>query len=189
MFRMPMFGFSCLGFLLVCAILAVAAWFVLRTGKDGQAKIGGLGGCAIALALLLVAGVAAVGCSAVAFLGARMEAVRRGPVRDVTLLWETPEDAREELARDERHAVLLRIELRDVEDAATITRWFRENTDGGLTISVQEKDGPEGPVTVIEVGLPISREEVLEVKRELEREIPSLRIPEGVRVEVKDPND
>lgn len=59
----PYFGFTCLGFLAICVVLAVAIWIFVRSGEKGATKLNGAAGCAIGGALVLVAGLMALGCA------------------------------------------------------------------------------------------------------------------------------
>jgi hypothetical protein len=196
-FRLPMFGFTCLGFLMIGVILAVACWLAFRSGEPGKGKLGGFAGCMVALALLLIAGVGALGCTAVAFLGARSEMVRRGPVKSFQLEWNDRDKgareggekgAGEPRAEDESHALHLRVEMRGG-DASEVTRWFKENTEGDLTISIATVEDPDGPLTRIDFGLPVTNEELAEIRRNFERDMPNLRLPKGIKVELKGEND
>jgi hypothetical protein len=56
-----MFGFVLLVFLLLATILAVGVFLAFKSGEQGKTKLGGFAGCAIALALLVIAGLGAVG--------------------------------------------------------------------------------------------------------------------------------
>ena len=199
MFKIPIFGFTCLGFLAVCVILAIAAFLVLRSGEQGKTKLSGCAGCAIGLALCLVAGVALCTFLFVAFLGAKSEVIRRGPVKSFEWRWDdhdhhddewdgrAEEDAplaEAEPTFDSKHAVHLLIEM-EGGDPTAITRWLRDSTEGDFTIAIHQ----DGDRTKIDIGLPISRHDVEELKRELEREFDSLRLPSGARIEIKDPDE
>src|SRR5438034_7536604 len=81
MHYLPMFAFYLLAFLLVAAVLAVAVFLAFKSGAQGQTKLGGCAGCAIAFALLLVAGLGAVGIGFVALMHLPNQALRRGPFR------------------------------------------------------------------------------------------------------------
>jgi len=83
--HVPMFGFTVLSFLIVCAILAVATYLVFKSGEHGTTKLGGCAGCAIGFALLLIAGIAASITAGVILLTSRAEIVRHGPIRRLEL--------------------------------------------------------------------------------------------------------
>lgn len=79
--HVPMFGFTCLAFLMVCVVLAVAVLLVFKSGEKGTTKLGGFAGCMIGLGLVGIAGIMALGTAAVMVTNAWNEAVRRGPVK------------------------------------------------------------------------------------------------------------
>ena len=62
---LPFFGFTCLGFLAICVVLAIAVWIWVQSGEKGATKLNGGAGCAIGGALIFVAGLMAVGCAVV----------------------------------------------------------------------------------------------------------------------------
>jgi hypothetical protein len=95
MFRLPMFGFTCLSFLMLLVILAIATWLVFRSQEPGRTKLSGCAGCAVGFALLLIAGLGALGCTAVAVLTAPAEMVRHGPFKRFEFRW-PDRDGREE---------------------------------------------------------------------------------------------
>lgn len=83
--HVPMFGFTVLAFLIVCAILAVATYLVFKSGEQGTTKLGGCAGCAVGFALLAIAGMAASMCAGVILLSTKAELVRHGPIRRLEL--------------------------------------------------------------------------------------------------------
>ncbi|MBK7878145.1 MAG: hypothetical protein IPJ77_21000 [Planctomycetes bacterium] len=79
--HVPMFGFTCLAFLLIYVVIAVAILLVFKSGEKGTTKLGGFAGCMIGLGLFGIAGLMALGTGLVMTLNAWNEAVRRGPVK------------------------------------------------------------------------------------------------------------
>lgn len=208
-FRLPMFGFSLLGFLAICVVLAVAVWAAFRSGESGQSKLGGLAGCAIALALLMIAGLGALGCTMIAVIDAPNQWIQRGPVKRIDAHFdESPREFRlhegdhhEGGEHEDEHAASgtegdpqdghlsfrLRIDLAG-EDVGEITRWFRDHTDDDLTYTITSEDGPDGPVTHLDVTLPMPRRDLEKLRDDLQREF-HLRLPNSVRIEVRSQND
>lgn len=68
------FGFTCVGFLAICVVLAVAIWIFVRSGEKGATKLNGAAGCAIGGALIVIAGLMALGCAVVLALDVAREA-------------------------------------------------------------------------------------------------------------------
>jgi hypothetical protein len=200
--RLPMFAFACFGFLVIAGILAIACWLAFKSGKNGTTKLGGAAGCFIGLALVFVAGLAALSCTAIALVNAPNELLRRGPVRRIEAQWpplradheksddgkpETPDES-PEAPEDQAHGLHIRVEL-DGGDATAISRWFREHTEGDMTVSIEKLKGPNGPRTRVDIELPISDDEIREIREQFERDLPSLNLPEGVRIELKGEDD
>ena len=79
----PVFGFGCLGFVLVCTILAIACFLVFKSGAKGTTKLGAPAGCLVGCALVLVALLAAFGVTLVLVAHAKSELVRHGPVKSL----------------------------------------------------------------------------------------------------------
>ena len=195
MFRLPMFGFTCLSFLMLLVVIAIATWLVFRSHDPARTKLSGCAGCAIGFALLLIAGLGALGCTAVAVLTAPTEVVRRGPISRFELHWPRDDDRREDEAgatpsAETRNPARIRLTLRDGERAAEIageiSRWLREESAGDLSVRIETEKTASGEVTRIEFALPIARRELEELRDELRREFPRLSIPEGVEVEIRE---
>jgi hypothetical protein len=179
---MPLFGFFGLGFLFFATIVAIAVWLALRSGEKGTTKLGGFAGCMIALALLVVAGMGALGCTAIAFLDAPNEIVRRGPVKSFEFHWDDEDGPSEESS--EGTGVRLRFEIRGV-DPDQVTRWIRDNTDGDVTYSITTTESEGEKSVELDVSIPITEEELREFREEFRREFPDLRLPESLRVELR----
>lgn len=193
--RMPMFGFFGLGFLLFATIVAVAVWLAVRSGEKGSTKLGGFAGCAIALALLVIAGLGALGCTTIALLNTPNEMVQRGPVKSFEFHWDDEHGLRHEVgdedeweARDEDSAVRLRFEIQGVEPGQ-VTRWIRENTDGDVSFTITTSEDEEGKVVHLDVSLPISEDEVRRFREDFHRDFPDLRLPESIKVELRHEDD
>lgn len=74
--HLPMFGFICIAFLLVCVVLAIATWILVKSGEQGKTKMNGAAGCAIGFALLVIAGLMALGSFFVVLVSGGREVVR-----------------------------------------------------------------------------------------------------------------
>lgn len=194
--RMPMFGFFGLGFLFFAAVLAVAVWLAVRSGEKGSTKLGGFAGCAIALALLVIAGLGALGCTAIALLNTPNELVRRGPVKSFELHWDDEHGLHEEADAEDAepgqldpgHAVSLRFEIAGVEPGQ-ITRWIREHTDSDIPYTITTGTGADGSVVHLDVSLPITGEEVRRMRADFHRDFPDLRLPVSIKVELEHEDD
>jgi hypothetical protein len=197
-----MFGFACFGFLMIGVILAVAVWLAFKSGKNGTTKLGGAAGCMISLALVFIAGLAALSCTAIALVNAPNELLRHGPVRRIEAQWpplraehgktadsESPEpDEGKEKDADSEKGLHIQIEMAGG-DATEVSRWFREHTDGDMTVSVDTVKGADGPRTRIDIRLPITEDELRDIRRDFERDLPNLNLPDGIRVELKGDDD
>jgi hypothetical protein len=214
-----MFGFTLLAFLIVCAILALATFLVLKSGEQGQTKLGGCAGCAIGFALLAIAGLAASITLGVMVLSARSEIVRRGPVKSIELDFgdhaddehESGEDhgarasssraapgatsggaesksqtpsAGDATSKDSPHAVHLKLVIRGKEYPASISDWVRDHTEGDVSVTVST----EGDRTIVDYSVAVSREELKKLQRDLKKAIPGMKLPKGIKIEIKDPD-
>jgi len=203
MHRFPMFGFALLGFLFIGFILAIAVWLAFRSGKDGTTKLGAAAGCMIALALVFVAGLGALGCTAIAIVNTPGEMLRHGPIRRIEAhfprLHKDHEDSADEAPRspgsEEDEAkeagaehLHLRIEM-EGGDATQVSRWFRDHTDGDMTVSVRDLAGPGGKRTRIDITLPVPEKDLRELRRDFERDLPGLNLPDGLTIELKGEDD
>jgi hypothetical protein len=102
------------------------------------------------------------------------------------------ESNRDESDPNESHPFELRVVVRGSADyavAGQISRWLHEQTDADVSVRtrVRIQDGEE--VTELEFGLPLSDEELAEIRRNFERDVSGLPLPEGVRVEMKSPHE
>lgn len=188
--RMPMFGFTCLSFLMLLVVIAVAAWLVFRSGEPGKTKLTAPAGCAIGCAILLLGGLGALGCTAVVLLSAPDELVRRGPIEKFELSWpDASETSPEDADAAGRYPARLRLTLRDggraEELAGEISRWLREETQGDLSVEIRREDGG----TVLEFSLPATREELEDLRRDLKREFPRVRLPNRMEVDIREPGE
>ena len=193
--RMPMFGFFGLGFLFFCTIVAVGVWLAVKSGEQGSTKLGGVAGCAIAFALLVIAGMGALGCTAIALMNTPNEIVRRGPVKRFEMRWGDEHghehgDADEEgvPAPDPEHAITLRFELEGVEPSQ-ITSWICDNTDHDVPYTITTVAGEDGTLLHVDVSLPITAEEVRRIREDFRRDFPNLRLPASVEVEIRREDD
>jgi len=201
-----MFGFVLLGFLSICVILAVACFLAFKSGKEGTTKLGTGAGCLVALGLVFVAGLSALGCTAIAFLNAPNEVIRHGPFRRVEAHWpdlhadasEPADEPADEPAGEQAgeqageprdsEGLRLRIEM-DGGDPAEVTRWFREHTDEDLTVSVESVEGPAGPRTRIDIEIKIPESDLHDIRRDFQRDLPNLNLPNGLSIELKSADD
>lgn len=205
---LPIFGFAAIAFLMIGVILAVAVWIAFRSGQAGSTKLGGLGGCMVAFALVLVAGLGAVACLVVAAVNAPNELLRGGPVRKIEAHWpdvhkdhgekgertaeaqasEEPEPGASGTEDEDAHGLHIRVEI-EGGDSAQIARWVREHTEGDLEVRTARIDGPDGRRTRVDIRIPVSDAEVRKLRHDLERDLPNLNLPYGVTIELKGEDD
>jgi hypothetical protein len=210
-FHFPMFGFVAFAFLIVCGVLAVATFLVFKSGAHGETKLGGCAGCAIGFALLLIAGVAAAMCVGVVLVNTKSELIRRGPVRSLELQFPDrdrdddttapraprsesegnepdehgPATPGEQSDKDARHPVHLKLVVRGDEYPAQISEWVREHTTGDVSVMTVR----EGDRTIVVFGLPFTREQLADFKRELRESMPGMKLPKSIKVEIKDEDE
>jgi hypothetical protein len=189
-----MFGFACLGFLLICAVIAVACFLVFKSGAKGTTKLGAPAGCLIGCALLCVALFAALGIVLVLTLHAKQELVRHGPFKSFEFDLE-PRDQppgatpTPRVTPETRHA-RLSIELNSDEGWADlsedISSWLRDKVSGEIGVRIETRPTDKGPhkLLIFEVDLP--ERELDELRRNLREVLPTLRLPEHIRAELKD---
>jgi hypothetical protein len=208
--RLPMFGFTAFAFLVVCAIIALATFLIFKSGEQGTTKLGGCAGCAVGFALIVVAGLATLVTFVVMASTAQSELVRSGPLRKLELRMgdHDDEDAHDAdrtepestpgapaehgepgapapAKPDHDHAVHLKLTVRGKDAPAEISRWMRENTEGDLVVSITTS----GDTTVMDYGLPISREQLEELRKNLREAIPGMQLPKGVKIEIKESDE
>jgi hypothetical protein len=88
-------------------------------------------------------------------------------------------------AKDDEHAVHLRLLVRGREYPTEIADWIRDHTEGDVSVTIT----PRGDETLVDVSLPIKRAELDELRRDLAHSLPGMKLPKGVRVEIKDTDD
>jgi hypothetical protein len=198
--RMPVFGFVVLAFLLLCTILAVAAWFATRGTVDpGKTRISPPAGCAIGCALLVVAGLGALATAMVVVVNLPAEWARNGPIERMELRYDGPRPGEDEDAGERREGraaeradagsgdaerdgsggglqrvdprVYVEIELRPGYDAAPILRLLRDEVSSGLDVTVRSVEREGVARTVIGIGAPLDEE----ARAELDEALRELR--------------
>ena len=188
-----MFGFGCLGFVLICTILAVACYFVFRSGEKGKTKLGAPAGCLVGCALMFVALLAALGVALVLTFSVKQEIVRHGPFKrfefDLEPRGEHAAHEQPGAMQGSRHARLT-IELKSDEGWADlsedITTWLREEVSGDIGVRVERQPRPGGPVTVLVFEVDVDEAELQDLRRELREVLPTLRLPRHIEAELKD---
>jgi hypothetical protein len=189
-----MFGFGCLGFVMICTILAVACFFVFRSGEKGTTKLGAPAGCLVGCALVLVALLAAMGMALVLSFHVPQEMVRRGPFKRFEFDLEPhgePAQVPEKLDTPPgaRHARLT-VELKSGEGWADlsedISSWLREQVSGDIGVKVETRMRPRGPVTALVFEVDVEEAQLQDLRRELREVLPTLRLPNHVEAELKD---
>jgi hypothetical protein len=191
-----MFGFGCLGFVLICTILAVACYFVFRSGEQGKTKLGAPAGCLVGCALVFVALLSAMGMALVLCFHVPQEMVRRGPFKRFEFDLEprgepAPATAPEQpdAPAGKRHARLT-VEVKSGADwaglSADISSWLREQVSSNFGVRVETRTRPDGPVTALVFEIDVDEAELQDLRRELREVLPTMRLPRHVEAELKD---
>lgn len=188
----PLFGFGCLVFIGIGVMLAVATYFVFRSGEKGSTKLTAPAGCLVGCALLAIAGVAGLGVVFVLTLHAQQELVRHGPFKKLELELEPPHTHALPAGQGEtrtQHARLV-IELSSVEGWAEVSedvsRWLRAHLETDIGVRVEAQDSGQGPRSVLTFEADIPEQDLEELRRDLRQILPTLRLPAHVRAELRD---
>lgn len=214
--QVPMFGYLFLVFCAICVVLAIAVWILVKSGPAGTTKLNGSAGCAIACALVFVAGLMALGCAVVMVVNIPNEWLRRGPFKTIELHHATREarehgastsadesggDTRDDAPTDAstprapdtttgaETEVTVRFLLRDAGTVGEILKSVRELAPGDVTTSVASVQTDDGTFTEVLVRLRIPRSDFDEFKHDLEQEWPDFELPEGGKIELREPGE
>lgn len=189
----PVFGFGCLAFVLICTILAVAIFFVFKSGEKGSTKLGAPAGCLVGCALVFLALLAALGVTLVLSFHAKQEFVRHGPFKRFELDLEPPQEAptpSDPLAVASTQHVRLTIELKSDEGWADlsedVTQWLREKVSSEIGVRIETRAGDTGPHTLLIFDVDVPEAEIRELRRGLREVLPTLRLPQHIEAELKD---
>jgi hypothetical protein len=185
----PLFGFSCLAFLLICCVLAVACWLVFKSGEKGTTKLGAPAGCMVGCALVLLALLGGLGVVVVLCLQVPQELVRHGPFRKFQFDLE-PRSA-QPLPPDapaQRRARLV-IELRADADwtglSADISEWLRDRVRD-VRVRTETRPSDSGDRTALIFEIDVTEQQLDVLRHDLREVLPTLRLPEHVEAELKD---
>jgi hypothetical protein len=190
----PLFGFGCLSFVLICTVIAVAIFFVFKSGEKGSTKLGAPAGCLVGCALMFVALLAALGVALVLCLHAKQELVRHGPFKRFEFDLEPrhlpaapPVAPGAEPAT--RHARLV-IELAGDADwtdlSEDVRHWLREQVSADFGVRVESRSTPAGPRTALIFEVDVPESDLERLRRDLRDVLPTLRLPQHIEVELKD---
>ena len=190
----PLFGFGCLAFVLICTVIAVACFFVFKSGAKGTTKLGAPAGCLVGSALLLVALLAAFGVALVLAFHAKQELVRHGPFKrfefDLEPRGQPPGVTEIPLVTLATRHARLSIELKSDEGWADlsedITSWLREKVSGEIGVRIETRPTDTGPHTLLIFEVDVPERELDELRRNLREVLPTLRLPEHIEAELKD---
>jgi hypothetical protein len=191
----PVFGFGCLAFVLICTILAVALFFVFKSGEKGSTKLGAPAGCLVGCALVFLALLAALGVTLVLSFHAKQEFVRHGPFKRFEFDLEPPrslppgapaEPGAENATRHARLTIELKSDQGWADLSEDITGWLRERISSEIGVRIETRTSDTGPHTLLifEVDLPAS--EIEGLRRDLREVLPTLRLPQHIEAELKD---
>ncbi len=188
----PLFGFGCLVFIGIGVMLAVATYFVFRSGEKGSTKLTAPAGCLVGCALLAIAGVAGLGVVFVLALHAKQELVRHGPFRKFELELEPPRSSVGPAAPGEtrtQHARLT-IELSSAEGWAEVSedvsRWLRAHLSTDIGVHAETRTGAGGARTILTFDVDVPEKDLDGLRRDLREILPTLRLPAHVSAELKD---
>lgn len=191
-----MFGFVCIAFLLVCVVLAIATWVLVKSGEQGKTKMNGAAGCAIGFALLVIAGLMALGSFAVVLVSGGREVVREVK-RNGGWDWhyDSKEHARGEESSREREEtpapppapseparegeLKVVFEIGDAGGIGPIMEHVRDLAPGGISSSlgVTVENGAER--SRLEVRFEVEDDERDALRRRIEETWPGLKLPDG----------
>jgi hypothetical protein len=88
-------------------------------------------------------------------------------------------------AQDAGHAVHLKLVIRGKEYPAAISDWIRDHTDGDVSVTVSH----QGDRTIVDLGLPFTRDELKQFKHDMKKSLPDMKLPKGIKVDIKDADD
>jgi hypothetical protein len=88
-------------------------------------------------------------------------------------------------AKDTGHAVHLKLVIRGKEYPAAISDWIRDHTDGDVSVTVSH----QGDRTIVDLGLPFTRDELKQFKHDMKKSLPGMKLPKGIKVDIKDADD
>jgi hypothetical protein len=187
-----MFGFGCLAFVLICTVLAVACWFLFKSGEKGKTKLGAPAGCLIGCALVFLGLLAAMGVTLVLAFHAKQEIVRHGPFRRFEFDLEprqlpAPGQPGEPAAAQRARLV---IELAGEGDwkelSEDVMHWLREEVSADFGVRVESRTSPTGPRTALIFEVDVPAAELERLRHDLREVLPTLRLPQHVEAELKD---
>ncbi|MBI5362851.1 MAG: hypothetical protein HZA53_06705 [Planctomycetes bacterium] len=212
----PMFGFTCLAFLMVCVVLAIATLLVFKSGEKGTTKLGGFAGCMIGLGLVVIAGCMVAGTLVVMTLGLWNEAVRRGPVKSFEFHFDdgarmhgsqtekTERDEPRELSAEDLEAgheltggmdappvgrgrIEIVVVLRNAGAAQEVIGWVRDHVEADLATEWDTVTTDEGEFSRVTFSAELDTREIERVKRDLQHDFPGFELPTGGKIELREP--
>lgn len=177
------------GFLALLGVLALAV--TKAVNPDGRTARGFFGGCASALALLFLCGVGATGLGI--FVGATAvgTAIDKNPIEKIEIRRGPPElPSDDTVAQDWRHGpvhLLFTVRGNAGDELVEMVREVVEvdHHEFDQYVTIHDRIGSDGaPFQIVEFRLPLTDEDLEEIKREIERELDGLRIrlPESVAI-------
>jgi len=185
----PVFGFGCLAFVLVCTLLAVACFFIFKSGEKGTTKLGAPAGCMVGCALVFIALMCAMGVTLVLAFHAKQEFVRHGPFKRFTFDLEprgTQPSGMQPATRQARLTIELKSDQGWIELSEDVNSWLRERVKGDIRLRTELRGTPEGQRTALIFEVDVSEHDLEELRHDLREVLPTMRLPQHVEAEVKD---
>jgi hypothetical protein len=204
----PLLGFFCLVFVGICTILAIACFFLFRSGAKGTTKLGAPAGCLVAAALLGLALMSGLALLIVLAVHAKDTLGRHGARADFDFEpFEEPEPPQradtkesEEQPETEMPAAAaeaaaegrarLRIEFRSDRGwpdlSEDLSGWLRQRVQGEIGLRIETRTTDSGPATELIFDVAIPDQGLDELRSDLRAALPNLRHPPGVEATLED---
>ena len=171
-------------FVVLLIVVAKAAGRATRGPEDGRR--GCLGGCGLAAVLAFLCLLAVVGLGAIVCFAAAVAAVDHNPIRSIEWSHDSS-GVRPISVGGDTSPVRLRF-VAERGFVGDLADWLTQVVDGDVRLSKRDDVDDEGnEVTICDFYLPFSRHELMELERDIRRELPGFRegLPEVVRIEFR----
>lgn len=204
----PLLGFFCIVFVGICTILAIACFFLFRSGAKGTTKLGAPAGCLVAAALLGLALMSGLALLIVLAVHAKDTLGRHGARADFDFEpfeeLEPPQsgEARKSAEQPETEMPAapaeqaaegrgrLRIELHSdrgwPELSEDLSGWLRQRVQGEIGVRIETRTTDSGPATELIFEVAIPEQGLDELRSDLRAALPQMRHPPGVEPELED---
>lgn len=177
-----------LGFLLLLAFAAIVGFRGLARSANGERSVAhAVAGVGMALAIVFLAGLGALGCSAATTAMTAHHLLVNGPLHTIELErgpFPAAYAALHGLDRD--HQLHLRVKVEGARDFERLRRWLEHETHGAVSfkVSSQREGGQE--YSLLDFALPVDQHELSRLEREIQHDFPWLELPESLRLELNE---